>query len=77
MGTKVADVMTQRPRAVAPQTPLTEVAKVMEAEDVGAVPLVEGDRLVGIKTATSWYAQSPRAKIRAGCLRPRSPRASF
>lgn len=50
MGTKVADVMTQRPRAVAPQTPLTEVAKVMEAEDVGAVPLVEGERLVGIVT---------------------------
>ena len=50
MGTKVADVMTQRPRAVTPQTPLTEVAKVMEAEDVGAVPLVEGDRLVGIVT---------------------------
>ena len=50
MGTKVADVMTQRPRAVTPQTPLTEVAKVMEAEDVGAVPLVEGDWLVGIVT---------------------------
>ena len=50
MGTKVADVMTQRPRALAPQTPLTEVAKVMEAEDVGVVPLVEGDRLVGIVT---------------------------
>jgi CBS domain-containing protein len=50
MGTKVADVMTQRPRAVTPQTPLTEVAEVMEAEDVGAVPLVEGDRLVGIVT---------------------------
>src|ERR1044071_5765675 len=48
MGTKVADVMTQRPRAVTPQTPLTEVAKVMEAEDVGAVPLVEGERLVGV-----------------------------
>ena len=50
MGTKVADVMTQRPRAVTPQTPLTEVAKVMETEDLGAVPLVEGDRLVGIVT---------------------------
>jgi CBS domain-containing protein len=50
MGTKVADVMTERPRAVAPQTPLTEVAKVMETEDVGAVPLVDGDRLVGIVT---------------------------
>ena len=50
MGTKVADVMTQRPRAMPPQTPLTEVAEVMESEDVGAIPLVEGDRLVGIVT---------------------------
>src|SRR5580765_2977097 len=50
MGTKVADVMTERPRAVTPQTPLNEVAEVMETEDVGAVPLVEGDRLVGIVT---------------------------
>ena len=50
MGTKVADVMTQRPRAVTPQTPLNEVAEVMEAEEVGAVPLVDGDRLVGIVT---------------------------
>jgi CBS domain-containing protein len=50
MGTKVADVMTQRPRAVTPQTPLNEVAQMMESDDVGAVPLVEGDRLVGIVT---------------------------
>ena len=50
MGTKVADVMTQRPRAVGPQTPLSEVAQLMESDDVGAVPLVEGDRLVGIVT---------------------------
>ena len=50
MGTKVADVMTERPRAVSPQTPLTQVAEMMEAEDVGAIPLVEGDRLVGIVT---------------------------
>jgi CBS domain-containing protein len=50
MGTKVKDVMTERPRAVTPQTPLSEVAELMEAEDVGAIPLVEGDRLVGIVT---------------------------
>jgi CBS domain-containing protein len=50
MGTKVADVMTQRPRAVAPQTPLTEVAQLMESDDVGSVPVVEGERLVGIVT---------------------------
>jgi CBS domain-containing protein len=50
MATKVRDVMTQRPRAVTPQTPLHEVAEVMQTDDVGAVPLVEGDRLVGIVT---------------------------
>jgi CBS domain-containing protein len=50
MATKVRDVMTERPRAVTPQTPLSEVAEVMEAEDVGAVPVVDGDRLVGIVT---------------------------
>jgi CBS domain-containing protein len=50
MGTKVRDVMTTRPRAVAPQTPVTEVAELMEADDVGAIPVVEGDRLVGIVT---------------------------
>jgi CBS domain-containing protein len=50
MGTKVQDVMTTRPRAVTPQTPLSEVAELMETDDVGAVPLVEGDRLVGIVT---------------------------
>jgi CBS domain-containing protein len=50
MGTKVKDVMTERPRAVTPQTPLNEVAELMENDDVGAVPVVEGDRLVGIVT---------------------------
>jgi CBS domain-containing protein len=50
MGTKVQDVMTTRPRAVTPQTPLSEVAELMAADDVGAVPIVEGDRLVGIVT---------------------------
>src|ERR671925_1184010 len=50
MGTKVADVMTSRPRAVTPQTPLNEVAELMETEDVGSVPVVEGDRLGGLVT---------------------------
>ena len=50
MGTKVKDVMTERPRAVTPRTPLNEIAELMETEDVGAVPVVDGDRLVGIVT---------------------------
>ncbi len=50
MGAKVGDVMTTRPRAVTPQTPLNEVAELMRSDDVGSVPVVEGDRLVGIVT---------------------------
>jgi CBS domain-containing protein len=50
MGTSIRDVMTERPRAVTRQTTLSEVAEVMGAEDVGAIPVVDGDRLVGIVT---------------------------
>jgi CBS domain-containing protein len=42
--------MTRRPRSVTPETPVTQVAELMEAEDVGAIPVVEGDRLVGMVT---------------------------
>jgi CBS domain-containing protein len=50
MATKVRDVMTTRPRAVSLDTPVTQVAELMEAEDVGAIPVLDGDRLVGMVT---------------------------
>ena len=50
MGTKVRDVMSERPRGVSPDTSVQEVAVVMEQEDIGSVPVVEGDRLQGIVT---------------------------
>jgi len=50
MGTKVHEVMSQRPRAVSPDTSVLEVAEVMDQEDVGSVPVLEGDRLAGIVT---------------------------
>jgi CBS domain-containing protein len=51
MGTKIAEVMTQRPRAVTPQTSVREAAQLMEQEDVGSLPVVDdGARLVGIVT---------------------------
>ena len=51
MGTKIYEVMTERPRAVTPETPVREVARLMEEEDVGSLPVVdEGARLVGIVT---------------------------
>jgi CBS domain-containing protein len=42
--------MTARPRCAAPDTPLTQVAELMQAEDVGAIPILDGDLLVGMIT---------------------------
>jgi CBS domain-containing protein len=50
MGTKVRDVMTTRPRAVTADTPVTQVAELMEAEDVGAIPVLDGEQLTAIVT---------------------------
>jgi CBS domain-containing protein len=50
MAKNVGDVMTERPRCATLDTPLQEVARIMETEDVGVVPLLEGERLVGLVT---------------------------
>jgi CBS domain-containing protein len=50
MATKVRDVMTERPRCVTPETPLNQVAEVMETEDIGSVPILDGERLTGMIT---------------------------
>ena len=51
MGTKIAEVMTQRPRAVTTRTSVRDAARLMEEEDVGSLPVVEeGTQLVGIVT---------------------------
>ncbi len=42
--------MTARPRCVAPDTPLSQVAELMEAEEVGVIPVVEGEQLAGLIT---------------------------
>jgi CBS domain-containing protein len=42
--------MTARPRCAAPDTPLNEVAQLMEDQDVGAIPVLDGDRLAGMVT---------------------------
>ena len=50
MGTKVRDVMTTRPRCVASDTPLTQVAELMASEDVGALPVLDGEKLSAMVT---------------------------
>jgi len=51
MGTKIQEVMTQRPRAVTAQMTVRDAARLMDEEDVGSLPVVdEGERLIGILT---------------------------
>ena len=46
----IRDAMTSNPRTVQPETSAQEVARLMKSEDVGAIPIVEGDRLTAIVT---------------------------
>jgi CBS domain-containing protein len=50
MGTKVHEVMSDRPRCVSPDTPVSEAAQLMETEDVGALPVLDGEELAGMVT---------------------------
>jgi CBS domain-containing protein len=42
--------MTSNPTTCEPQASVVDAAKVMAQEDVGSIPTVEGDRLVGVVT---------------------------
>jgi CBS domain-containing protein len=46
----VRDVMTSSPRTIEPSTSLHEAARLMRDQDVGSLPIVEGDRLQGMLT---------------------------
>lgn len=50
MAKKIREVMTSNPRTVESSAPVIEAAMLMRDEDVGIVPIVEGDRLVGTIT---------------------------
>lgn len=47
---QIRELMTENPRAVDADKPVSEAAKMMRDEDVGLTPIVEGDRLVGTLT---------------------------
>jgi CBS domain-containing protein len=48
--TRVREVMTASPRSIAPDVPVLEAARIMRQEDVGSLPVCEGERLIGILT---------------------------
>lgn len=50
MGKSVSEVMSANPCSVDADKPVAYAAQMMKQEDVGLVPIVEGDRLVGALT---------------------------
>ncbi len=47
---KVKEMMHEGVQWVSPDTPITKIAKTMQKYDIGAVPVGENDRLVGMVT---------------------------
>jgi CBS domain-containing protein len=50
MGKNVKDVMTSNPAIVQADAAVVEAARIMSQENIGIVPVVENDRLVGTLT---------------------------
>ena len=50
MGPKVHEVMTDRPRCVTPETPVSEAAQLMKSDDIGSLPILDGEQLAGVVT---------------------------
>ena len=46
----VKDAMTSNPTTVESRTTVQEAARMMQSEDVGSIPIVEGERLIAIIT---------------------------
>jgi len=44
------DIMTADPLAISPDTKVKDAAKLMTEHGIGALPVIEGDRLVGLVT---------------------------
>jgi CBS domain-containing protein len=50
MAQSVREIMSSNPTTVRPDTSVVEAARLMASEDVGALPVVDGERLVGMAT---------------------------
>jgi CBS domain-containing protein len=50
MAENVRDAMTESPRTIGRDAAIVEAALIMRDEDVGIVPIVDGDKLVGTLT---------------------------
>jgi CBS domain-containing protein len=55
-GRKVGEIMTPNPLTVTEDTPLDEIVRIMESRSVKRLPVLRGDRLVGIVTRSDFLA---------------------
>jgi CBS domain-containing membrane protein len=57
---RVKDVMTNSPITIGPDEPIRSAAQRLVAEKIGCLPVVEGERLVGILTEGDFVAAFAR-----------------
>jgi CBS domain-containing protein len=50
MTQSVREIMTPNPTSVRPESAVIKAVRLMETEDVGSLPVVDGDELVGVVT---------------------------
>lgn len=50
MASQVREVMTARVTTVRPETTLRQAARIMRDEDIGSIPVVQGEQLLGMVT---------------------------
>jgi CBS domain-containing protein len=62
---KVREIMTAEPRTVAMETPLAATAALLLDGDCGLLPVVEGDRLVGVVTDRDMFIALATRNVRA------------
>jgi CBS-domain-containing membrane protein len=60
----VEELMTSKPVSAEPETTLRHAANLMRSRRVGSLPVLDGDRLVGIVTATDVLDELGRGSIR-------------
>lgn len=65
-GTRVSDVMTKDVIAARPDTPLSEVARLLEDNRIKRVPVVEEDLVIGVVSRANLLQALASAKPRAG-----------
>ena len=50
MGQSIRDIMTTNPRTIEPSTPIFEAARIMRDDNIGSLPITEGNQLWGTIT---------------------------